>query len=557
MFGTIRKHQQWLWIVIIAAIIVSFVIYFGPGQPSLSGLTGGGQGEFGSFNGKPLTRETLGAFARQAQLAGRLRFGDQVDSPQVRQMGFDVNREMYQRLFVDAKLKEFHIVVSDDAVARWIRQNLKDAKTGAVDYDGFIERLKRFSFTEAEFQRYVRHELGVEHLREVVGVAGQLVTPREAETEFRQENEQAVASAVFFASSNHLAAVGLEPAALSQFFTNRLAAYRIPERTVISYVKWAVTSNHLAAAEATVKQLPDFASRLEAVYQQRGADAFRDKSGNPMAKEAALEEIRRLSIDSQALSLAASEARDFANELYAMEPVKAENLAALAAKRGLTAQDSEPFSGFGSVPGFEDAPELTREAAKLTADQPFTTKPIPGDKAVYLAALRRKVPSEVPAFESVRARVTEDYRRAEALKLARAAGEAFALAATNAVAQGKAFTAVAEEQKAVVTELPPFSLVTTALPGLDPRVGVSVVKDTAFSLKPGAVSRFIASGDGGFVLFLKERRPVDEATVKAGLAGHLETQRRQRQDEAFQDWFRQEFQKSGLAALLKNRDEPL
>ena len=59
------------------------------------------------------------------------------------------------------------------------------------------------------------------------------------------------------------------------------------------------------------------------------------------------------------------------------------------------------------------------------------------------------------------------------------------------------------------------------------------------------------------MIFLKERRPVDEATVKAGLTGYLDTQRRQKQDEAFQEWFRQEFQKSGLAALLKNRDEQL
>ena len=69
MFGTIRKHQQWLWVIIIAGVIFSFVIFFGPAQPSLSDLTGGGE-SFGTLNGKPLTRETLGGFARQAQLAG-------------------------------------------------------------------------------------------------------------------------------------------------------------------------------------------------------------------------------------------------------------------------------------------------------------------------------------------------------------------------------------------------------------------------------------------------------------------------------------------------------
>lgn len=555
MFGTIRKHQQWLWVIIIAGVIFSFVIFFGPAQPSLSDLTGGGE-SFGTLNGKPLTRETLGGFARQAQLAGRLRFGDQMDSPQVRQMGFDLNREMYQRLFLDSKVKEFGVHVSDQAVANWIRQNLKDPKTGAVDYDGFIERFgKRFNFSEAEFQNHVRHELGVEHLREVVGVSGQLLTPRDAEAAFRKENELAVASAVFFSASNHLASVVVDPAALSQFFTNRIAAYRIPERTVVTSVRWDAAP-HATEAEAEIKKQADFATRVEEVYNQRGAESFRDKTGAQMTKEAALADIRQLATDSKALEIAARAARDFANELYAMEPAKAENLAALAAKRGLTATESQPFSDFGRAAEFEDAPEMVREAAKLSAEQPFT-KPVPGAKSVHIAALRRKLPSEVPSFEAVRAKVTEDFRRSKSIEAARASGETFATAATAAISQGKSFAAVATEQKSVAVEIPPFSIVSTSLSGLDARVAASLVKDTAFNLKPGAASRFVASGDGGFVIFLKERRPVDEATVKAGLTGYLDTQRRQKQDEAFQEWFRQEFQKSGLAALLKNRDEQL
>src|SRR5260370_32714675 len=30
MFGTFRKHQTWLWSIIIGAIVVSFVAYFSP-----------------------------------------------------------------------------------------------------------------------------------------------------------------------------------------------------------------------------------------------------------------------------------------------------------------------------------------------------------------------------------------------------------------------------------------------------------------------------------------------------------------------------------------------
>ena len=30
MFGTIRKHQTWLWAVIITLTIISFVVFFSP-----------------------------------------------------------------------------------------------------------------------------------------------------------------------------------------------------------------------------------------------------------------------------------------------------------------------------------------------------------------------------------------------------------------------------------------------------------------------------------------------------------------------------------------------
>ena len=464
----------------------------------------------------------------------------------------NVNR---QQVAFPTKLKEFGISVSDDAVADWIRQNLpKDPKTGAVNYDAFVENfLKRFNFTESEFHQFARQEVGMQQLRQVVAVTGQMVTPGEAEEEFRHSNEQAITSAVFFSSSNYTASVSLDPGAVAQFFTNRIAEYRIPERTVISYVRWTADP-YLTNAEAALAKLPDLATRLESAYQQRGADAFRDKDGNVLAKPAALISLRQQVVESQAVAEAARAARDFANELYAMEPAKPENLSTVAAKHGLAVQLSAPFSEFERVPGLEDAPALQREAVRLAPDQPFT-KPVEAGRAVYLGALMRRIPSELPSLDSVRARVTADYRRAKSLEAAHTAGEAFTTALNAALAQGQTFDAATAAQKAKVTELAPFSLVTQTLPGLDPRVNLALIKDTAFSLKPGAASRFIQAGDGGFVLFLKERRPVDAALVKAGLNGFLEEQRTQRKEEAFGAWFQAEYKKSGLDTFLKKKGD--
>jgi uncharacterized membrane protein YdjX (TVP38/TMEM64 family) len=50
MFGTIRKHQTWLWMVIIVFTIIAFVIFFTPGGQNP--LAGGGGANYGLVNGK-------------------------------------------------------------------------------------------------------------------------------------------------------------------------------------------------------------------------------------------------------------------------------------------------------------------------------------------------------------------------------------------------------------------------------------------------------------------------------------------------------------------------
>ncbi len=551
MFGTIRKHQQWLWIVIIAGVIISFVAYFSPNQPALRGISGGG--EFGTFNGKPLTREILYDFGRQAQLAGRLRFGDSAEGSQARQMGFDVNQQRLELLFLDSKLKEYGITASDEAVAGWIRDNLKDPKTGTVDYQGFVDRVITANrFTEAEFQDFVRRQIGASHLRDVIGVAGQLLTPEEAKGEFRRQNEQALASIAVFSPSNYVASVVMTPGAVREFFTNQLANYRIPEQTVVSYVRWDGASR-IPEVESEIAKRPEMTNSFVALYRQRSADSFRDKAGNVMSPEAAIAEIRHAAVEGEALNRAAATATEFANELYALEPAKPENLATLAQKHGLTAHESQPFAEGGIPPGLDDAADLIRAAVRLTPAQPFT-RPTRSTKAVYVAALVRKIPSILPPFEQVQAQVAVDFRRVKSTEAARAAGQAFATNAVAAVASGKTFTAAASEAKTRAIDLPPFTPSTTALPPGSPALSLGFLQRQVFALKPGAVSAYLPYLDGGMVVYLKELRPADETMVKAGLNSFLEEQRHQRQEEAFQEWFAHEFQKSGLAALLSKRD---
>ena len=63
----------------------------------------------------------------------------------------------------------------------------------------------------------------------------------------------------------------------------------------------------------------------------------------------------------------------------------------------------------------------------------------------------------------------------------------------------------------------------------------------------------VTTFDGGFVAYLKSIDPIDSSVVKAGLNSFTEEVRQRRRQEIIEAWLRNEFQVSGLSALMKDR----
>ncbi|MSU34728.1 MAG: hypothetical protein EXS36_06375 [Pedosphaera sp.] len=547
MFGTIRKHQSWLWIVIVAAVILSFVVWFSPNQTSYRNLMFGDNGsQFGMIDGRPITQEMVSAANRQTALRRFLYNRGQTS-------GADDEQQILQQLFLTEKVREYKIGVGDAAVAHWIQQNFRNPQTGQLNYEPYLQELQKQGFSEADFHQFIRQDIGQRHLGQIVGVAGKLTSPREAETEYRRGNEESLTSVVLFNTSNFLDGVTIQRPAVEQFFSNRVSSYRIPERLQMSFVRFA-TSNYFAEAEKEFAAIPNLTNALENSYAQQGADAFRGADGKTLSKEAALLMLRDQNRDALALRTARTKAAEFAKGVYDMTPAKAENLEKFAAANGLISETSEPFSRFTPPLGLEDVRSLTEEAFKLAEDQPFTA-PIVSDRGVYVFALKKRLPSEVPAIEQVRTKVVEDYRRSQAMDMGRKLGMAFQAAVTNSLAQGKSFDSVAKQEGLEVVELPPISLSTQSLDAFQGRVDLNSVKNVAFGLKPRAASDFITTREGGMVVYLKERRPVSEEKVKAELPKFLEDLRRQNESQSFGEWFNSEFERSGLANRSQARQK--
>jgi hypothetical protein len=544
MIGTMRKHQQWLWVLIVAAVVVSFVVFMDPSQRL--GVGGGGDVGFGTLYGKPISREEYRDATFSVRIAEALRTGRAPSNS-------DGNaRDILQRVLLSRKARDLGIQVGDDAVAAQLRREFK-AQDGSFNYDTLISNVERIGVRENDFLNYIRQSIEIRHLVEVFGSSGRLVTPREAENEFRRQNEQYLASLVSFSSSNYLSTVTVTPEAVGQFYSNRLASYRVPERLVLAYVRFEAT-NHMAAAAAELAKDTDLTNKFDQFYAKQGADQFRDENGQVLNRDAAFRRVMDEQTRITALSLARQQAARFYEELSQTNVTPA-SFAALATQRGLALRSTPPFVPGERAPGMEEVEGLADRLKEITPEAPYL-EPLDGQTAVFQTLVQARVPAEIPALDTIRDRVSRDYRLEQARSMARTSGDRFYAAATNGIAAGRNFADIAHLQDARVVQLPPFALASEEISGLDPSINIRQLKNVVFTLKTNEVSRFVPSLDGGFIVHLQSKQAVMPEIVRAGLNSTLDRIRQERQMMAFNEWFSSEFQRSGLEAQLRKTEAP-
>jgi hypothetical protein len=550
MFGTIRKHQTWLWAVIITVIVISFVIYFSP--YSRLNDTRRGPVNLGSINGERISEEQFMHARNEVYLRSFCLSGRWPDDEARRTGGLD--REIYQWLLLVQKQQQMGIQISSDMVAqvaKGMMGALQQAKVISSPQSFLKELLPRNGFTMDDFERFVRHYVGLQELISTVGASGKLVTPQEARDLFKREHEELSTAAVFFSAASYVSNITVLPDAVTQFYTNRQAIYRVPERVQVSYVTFELT-NFLAEANRELARMTNLDLNIEEAFRQGGTNFLRELEVQSL-DEAKLKvrDARRRQFEVQA---AWKKAADFANPLFDMTPVQAGNLDVMAKTNGLVVGITPPFATNSPPKELGVGLDFAHKAFTRSVTEPFAG-PIVGSNAVYIIALNKRIPSEVPPLEQIRPQVVRDYRAAQALVLARQAGMDFYQTVTNGLAQGKDFAAICTGAKVKLVDLPPFSISTRQLPEVEDRLNLNQLKQIAFTMPPGRVSAFEMTADGGVVLQVKAKLPLEEAKITAGMPAYLNALRQARQNEAFNDWFRREAEK-GLKDTPLARQQP-
>jgi hypothetical protein len=536
MIGTIRKHTGWLWAVIITATIISF-IYWGAGPSRMNGGGGGSANNFGTVYGKKVTSDEFFNAKKDFLLNYYFRSGTWPDNTTF--PAAQLEQEIYGNLMVSKKAEKLGIHVSEDEVAIGASQRLQSmSRDGtAVPLDALVTRvLTPNGFTAADFESYIRHELVIQQLIQTLGLPGVLITPQEATAAYQHDHEELSSQVVFFSLTNYIAQVKVTPEILSQFYTNYQAAYRLPDQVQVNYVVFDAT-NYLAQSKAEWAKT-NFTDIVEGNFQKVG-ETYKGSKSPAEARAKITDEL----VDARALADAKKDAYDFANQVFAAEPTNGAAtpavLTAVASQLKLSVHQTSPFSKDTGPLEIENATHFTKAAFELTPDVPISEPVVEGD-LVYVLALAKSVPSHVPAYEEIRFRVSNDYQQREASVMAQRAGASFYHLLTNQLASGHSFAAACVGLGRQPEPLPPISIGTEQLPELGEHASLGQIKQVAFTTPVGKSSPFEPTADGGFILFVQSKQPVDASKLAADLPQFTLGLRRQRENEAFGQWYQTE-----------------
>ena len=198
-----------------------------------------GTANLGSINGERISEEEYIKARQEVFLRTFFTTGNWPDE-EARKQGGEIERDTYQWLLLIQKQNQLGIHISTDVVAQAAKAMISQFQRAGINSpEMFIKQvLKPRGFGADDLERFVRHYIGVQELIATIGLGGKLVTPQEVRDLYKREHEEVATAAVFFSASNYLAGVTAPPDAVMQFYTNRQAIYRIPDRVQVSYVKF-------------------------------------------------------------------------------------------------------------------------------------------------------------------------------------------------------------------------------------------------------------------------------------------------------------------------------
>ncbi len=499
MFQTFRKHQQPIMIVTTTIIVIAFVwLYNGTSVD----MGSGSQPSYKVY-GRTVTQLQVERAARRFQVAASLEMGPLLNGLAGRATTREQALEnfVWNSFILDHEARRLGISATDTEVMEVIKALpvfLTNGQFDPMKYQGAVQNfLAPNGFTETQLEELVRDQIRLEKLVALVG-SGVDFTPGEFRAVYTENFQKMKVEVVDFKLADFTAGVSPSEEAVAKYFEDHKPQLNTEEKRVVSWVRIGLNEE---------EQKLTGRERVAALQKQSDlATAFsQDRLGGAAFTE-------------------------------------------LAAKHGLKVENSGEFTlsqppaalGQKGAVAFQ-LTEENRDSDAIGDENGFT-----------LLYLEQIIPPRPLTLEEARGRIVEALKQEEGLKAMNARATEVRAKLLEALGKGTPFAEAATAAGVKAESLPAFSL---AEPSAQSLVRPELA-ETAVDLAQGGLSELTRTSEGGSLVYLEKREPVDDAKLAETQKEQLGRLREMKQLAAFNDWLVQRNKEANIrsfkAALNNN-----
>ena len=550
MFGTVRKHSQPLWIVIIIMVVISFVVYFTPGYDPFENQGGTAteadvelsfarqqvlldqaitmSQQFGGFLPPSLNAQAL---------AGQFRDQDLNRDGEVDVSGLDYAAHM--RLLRLRKAASLGIIVSDNMVKARLEQmfsNPNDQKFSQDAYTGFLTQYRNTGLLgsgnggEEQFQELIREQITFQQLDNLMTRSVGFFADEATADQQAMDNKLYTAQAVFFSTSNRTDSVTNFASIATNFYPTLSDRYFIEPKRQVAYLLFPVAP-YLEDAEKEIKLDDLVKERVDKhMNSTNSVDHFTDANGTKLVAGASLDaaaltdvrKTRQAALDAITLPKAKVPTTEFRKALFGGEQSEwtIDQLYAKAKAQGMKVQSATtdranaeallPQALVDAVFGLNLQPgQLSTSAVEVAGE------------GYYVWGLEKLIEGRPRNYEELtdkeKAEVKEAFIAAEVKKLASEEGNDYRDTLAELTTEGESVEDLLNLSKQTVISLPTMTLSATdvnatALEGLATVTEIQSVignleRENRSLAKPNWLSSYnpaSTEGVGGFIVHVSK-----------------------------------------------------
>ncbi len=500
----LQKHFRYLFIVLLAVVIVAFVFTIGAG-PGI----GDGTNRMSklSFFGRELNTEAQRQEFFNGAFYSSLLRGAQMNQDQLNQYAF--NREAALHL---AELHDVPGPTSEQLTEHIQALGMFLGADGQFSREAYVsfrdETRARGQISEGALSQIMADDFRVNRIYEVLSSPG-FVLDSEVIDELAADQTQWTINVATFDFESFEPEIDTSEEKIEAFFATNNFRYAAPARRVISYIEFKAP-DYLDDVDVKEDALKNYFARNASKYTKTVAAAPIEavegetpEPAEPTIEPATFEESKyQVTSDfkmEQALSIAQAKAEELAlafveadNASGITESLDRDRLEALIETKGLESRQTAAFARNETPIGLAWSQNLIALSYQLSESHIYSQPVIEGDSTLVLY-LQSQLDEFIPSLKTVRNRVLEDYAQEESRRLRAVHGEELA-AALKAVSGTDAFKAEAEAKGLTVVEYADFTRREPA-EGLDTSLLYSIS-----DLDQGGVSDAIIREDKGTIV---------------------------------------------------------